>query len=137
MVTAIAYLVRAGVTTGAGLVTRKTLETCRGVTIQLRASALVSFTGLGKWWPGRVDGFTVQSRSDQGSGSDRALEWASRFFAYAKNAPGSCLSRFEPIHTPNAPAICIAKSGFAEHSGKITPLPLLVDTCQINKNGPE
>jgi hypothetical protein len=137
MVTAIAYLVRAGVTTGAGLVTRKTLETCRGVTIQLRASALVSFTGLGKWWPGRVDGFTVQSRSDQGSGSDRALEWASRFFAYAKNAPGSCLSRFELIHTPNAPAICIAKSGFAEHSGKITPLPLLVDTCQINKNGPE
>jgi hypothetical protein len=84
-----------------------------------------------------VDGFTVQSRSDQGSGSDRALERASRFFAYAKNAPGSCLSRFEPILTLCALRICEAKSSFAEHSGKITLLPLLVDTCQIIKNGLE
>jgi hypothetical protein len=59
------------------------------------------------WKGGRL---ADQSRSDQGSESDRALERASRFFAQAKNAPCTYFASFlTPIRAID---IFLAKSGF-------------------------
>jgi hypothetical protein len=57
----------------------------------LRFASVCGVRQVVAWKGGRLD---AQSRSDQGSESDRTLERASRFFAYAKNAPSLSLGNF-------------------------------------------
>jgi hypothetical protein len=94
---------------------------CHQVTRMVSARLVCGFWQVVAWKGGRL---AAQSRSDQGSVSDRALERASRFFAYAKNAPGLCFFAFCKSACLRLRHILVAKSGFAEHSGKMMPCRL-------------